>query len=74
MLTALASLLGPLMPVLASLYFQHLKNKGIDAENQKKFLEAIQSVNALMSKNLKQHYDALYNEMKQEVKPEEKPL
>jgi len=46
-----------LAPIIAQILFYVMKQKGIDKENERKFLEAVQSINALRSTNMKKAYD-----------------
>lgn len=61
------SLLAAVMPIMAKLLFLFMEKKGIDAENKRKFLEAVQSIDGLRSTNLKKEYDKVRATMSDEV-------
>lgn len=68
----MVQILAALAPILAKILFLYFEKKQTDKENKRKFLEAVQSVDALKSKNMKKQFDELIAEMEEERKKEEK--
>jgi len=63
------TIIGAAIPLLVKIIFSYMEKKGVDAANKKKFLEAVQSIDALRSKNMKKSFDALIQELeKPEIK------
>lgn len=56
------SFLSPLVPLLVKIVYEYVKYKGISNENEKKFLEAVQSIDALKSVKLKDDLTTIEDE------------
>ena len=61
-MAAVLSVLGALIPILAKLIFFYMEQKEIDNENKKKFIEAVQSIGALKSVEVKDSFDQIDDE------------
>ena len=59
----MTAIIAAIIPLLVKIIFSYMEKKDVDAANKKKFLEAVQSIDALRSTNMKKSFDALVKEL-----------